>query len=421
MVGRIPVLDVTPQLEGGQYPAKAAVGEPFEVTATRHPRRPRRARRGGRAHRSGGRPSAPLLMHRDPAEADRWTAPPWSADTEGPWASRSTAGATRTRPGGTTPRSRCRPGIDTELMFTEGALLLERAAERRRRARTARRSSTPRRRCATTRPPRRRTPRRRQLARGDRRCWPRTRCASCSRVAGPFPFFVDRDRALYGSWYEFFPRSEGAYVDADGQGGQRHLPDRREAARRPSPRWASTSSTCRRSTRSARSTARAEQHPRPRPRRRRLAVGDRVRGGRPRRRAPRPRHDRRLRRVRRPRARARSRGRARPRAAGGPGPPVGDRAPGVLHDACRRHDRLRGEPAEEVPGHLPAQLRQRPRGHLRRGAPRRPALDGPRGARLPGRQPAHQAGRVLGVAARRGPQDRPRRALPRPRRSPGRR
>src|SRR5690606_33644599 len=33
MVGRIPVLDVTPQVEGGAYPAKAAVGEPFEVTA----------------------------------------------------------------------------------------------------------------------------------------------------------------------------------------------------------------------------------------------------------------------------------------------------------------------------------------------------------------------------------------------------
>src|SRR5436305_14743171 len=33
MVGRIPILDVTPQLEGGRYAAKAAVGEPFDVTA----------------------------------------------------------------------------------------------------------------------------------------------------------------------------------------------------------------------------------------------------------------------------------------------------------------------------------------------------------------------------------------------------
>ena len=37
------------------------------------------------------------------------------------------------------------------------------------------------------------------------------------------------------------------------------------------------------------------------------------------------------------------------------------RAPRVVHRAPRRLDRLRGEPAEEVPGHLPDQLRQRPR------------------------------------------------------------
>ena len=33
MVGRIPVLDVTPVVEHGRYPAKAAVGETFPVTA----------------------------------------------------------------------------------------------------------------------------------------------------------------------------------------------------------------------------------------------------------------------------------------------------------------------------------------------------------------------------------------------------
>ena len=41
-------------------------------------------------------------------------------------------------------------------------------------------------------------------------------------------------------------------------------------------------------------------------------------------------------------------------------PPVGHRASRVVHHAARRHHRVRGEPAEEVPGHLPAQLRQRP-------------------------------------------------------------
>ncbi len=32
----------------------------------------------------------------------------------------------------------------------------------------------------------------------------------------PLPLFVDRERALFGSWYEFFPRSEGAMRNQDG-------------------------------------------------------------------------------------------------------------------------------------------------------------------------------------------------------------
>ena len=44
-----------------------------------------------------------------------------------------------------------------------------------------------------------------------------------------------------------------------------------------------------------------------------------------------------------------------------PDHPWVDAAPGVVHHPGRRHHRLRREPAEEVPGHLPAQLRQRPR------------------------------------------------------------
>jgi len=31
-----------------------------------------------------------------------------------------------------------------------------------------------------------------------------------------FPIYVERERALVGSWYEFFPRSEGANINADG-------------------------------------------------------------------------------------------------------------------------------------------------------------------------------------------------------------
>jgi starch synthase (maltosyl-transferring) len=37
----------------------------------------------------------------------------------------------------------------------------------------------------------------------------------------PYQIWVDRQRALFSSWYEFFPRSEGAVVSADGQ-AERH-------------------------------------------------------------------------------------------------------------------------------------------------------------------------------------------------------
>ena len=35
-------------------------------------------------------------------------------------------------------------------------------------------------------------------------------------------------------------------------------------------------------------------------------------------------------------------------------PPVGHRAPGMVHHQGRRHDRVRRESAEEIPGYLPA-------------------------------------------------------------------
>ena len=166
------------------------------------------------------------------------------------------------------------------------------------------------------------------------------------------------------------------------QADPRHVRATRRTGCPRSPTWASTSSTCRRSTRSARSTARART-PRSSPAatrtrsagRRRLAVGDRQRRGRPRRRPPAAGHDGGLPRLRRPHPRARHGGGAGLRAAGRARPPVGRGAPGVVHHQARRHDRLRGEPAEEVPGHLPDQLRQRPRGHLRRVPAGDPGLD----------------------------------------------
>src|SRR5688572_4447126 len=84
MVGRIPVLDVFPQLEGGKHPAKAALGEPFEVSALV-------IREGHDALAAevvlidpAGQRRPPQRMHRSPDAVDRWRATV-VADQEGSW------------------------------------------------------------------------------------------------------------------------------------------------------------------------------------------------------------------------------------------------------------------------------------------------------------------------------------------------
>ena len=78
-------------------------------------------------------------------------------------------------------------------------------------------------------------------------------------------------------------------------------------------------------------------------------------------------------------------------APGVAGSPMGYRASGVVLQARRRLHRVRGEPAEEVPGHLSHQLRQRPRQDLPRELAHPQALDEPRRTDLPRRQSAYQA------------------------------
>ena len=75
----------------------------------------------------------------------------------------------------------------------------------------------------------------------------------------PQQIYVDRERALFGSWYEFFPRSTGGR-DETGRAIHGSFVTRPRSWT-ASPTWASTWSTCRRSTRSARCTARAATTP----------------------------------------------------------------------------------------------------------------------------------------------------------------
>src|SRR4051794_12844538 len=95
-------------------------------------------------------------------------------------------------------------------------------------------------------------------------------------------------------------------------------------------------------------------------------------------------------------------------------PPLREAAPGVVLPPAGWHDQVRGEPAEEVPGHLPAQLRLPGLARPVAGVEARlPLLDRPGRADVPRRYPAHQARRLLGMAARRDQARPPGRPLPR--------
>ena len=201
------------------------------------------------------------------------------------------------------------------------------------------------------------------------------------------------------SWYELFPRSAARRA-----GHARHASPTSRRACRTSRRWASTCSTCRRSIRSAARERKgrnnalgAEPDDVGSP----WAIGA-AEGGHT---AIHPElgtlED--FRRLRRRRARrSASRSRSTSRSSARPTIRTCKRASGVVPQAARRHDPVRREPAEEVPGHLSVRLRDRRLARAVGGAARACSTFwiGAGRAHLPRRQPAHQAVRVLGVGDR---------------------
>ena len=210
MISRIPIMDVQPTVEGGAYPVKAAIGERFDVRATVF--REGHDALGANVVLTGpdGTGRSPVLMR--PADDD---GPPNRylasvvADEVGDWTFRVESWS---HPYATWEHDapiKVAAGVDVELMLLEGALLLERAAEGRQQlldAATALRD--------TGRPVEAR------LAAG---CSAQVEqllhdhpLRDLVQSTKPYPLQVDRARALSGSWYEFFPRSEGAKHADDG-------------------------------------------------------------------------------------------------------------------------------------------------------------------------------------------------------------
>ncbi len=205
---RFPILDVQPTIASGARPAKAAVGEAIEVTATVF-------REGHDSLRVSvvltDADGSQQRVHASKLENDRWTASLRPAHMgaasfvveawDDPW------GTWHHNAGIKVPA-----GIDSELELLEGALLLERALASSLTAAPESAQAAARQAITALR-----------NVGGD----PQGRLAAAftpeldaAMVAFPvrdlvspsqhYPLKVERRRALVGAWYEFFPRSEGS-------------------------------------------------------------------------------------------------------------------------------------------------------------------------------------------------------------------
>ena len=222
VIGRIPILDVEPAVDCGRRPAKAVDGETFQVSATIF-REGHGIINAGVVLRDPGRKARPLVYMRQLAPGtDRWGADV-TVTAEGLWRFHVEAWADPIASWHHDAAIKIPAGQDVELMLTQGALLFERAARRIPQppgasrpaaARTALRALVVRLR------DRRLTPWDRLAATEEPQItailasWPMRELVTRSR---PMTLDVDRERALYGSWYEFFPRSEGVQVDPMGR------------------------------------------------------------------------------------------------------------------------------------------------------------------------------------------------------------
>ena len=215
MVGRIPIMGVMPLVDLGRLPAKATAGEPQPVSATVF--REGHDKLGAEvvlvAPDGSRRP--PVRMLPDGEIPDRYVA--WvTPDAEGAWTFEIDAWSDPLATWEHAAGLKIPAGVDVELMFTEGGLLLDEVAadpglDAREKEIVAGAASAAR---DASRPVEARLA---ALQSPDLvavlEAHPIRRLLT---VEGPYPLYADRPRALFGSWYEFFPRSEGATHDKTG-------------------------------------------------------------------------------------------------------------------------------------------------------------------------------------------------------------
>ncbi len=209
LVGRFPISDVSPVSVGGRRPAAAAVGEAIPIRATSFREGHDSLGLTAILHRPDGAIAQTVRMTPESNGLDTWagTVRPdaigdWSFTIEAwgspwdTWVHRATI--------------KIPAGLDVDLEFAEGAILLERAVdlhvvdtpERILLTKTALMLSAPKNSAQA------------RLAAATDPAVARLMAAHPIRegvtTSGPWPLRVQRRRALVGAWYEFFPRSEGA-------------------------------------------------------------------------------------------------------------------------------------------------------------------------------------------------------------------
>ena len=217
MVGRIAVAATSPTVSCGQYPARAVTGEQIVVSATVF-------REGHDAVAADVVVQGPdgtrqpfLRMSPGAPGTDRWHAPvriPDDPSAEGMWSFHVEAWSDPLGTWWHDAPLKVEAGVDVDVMLEEGARLYERAA------------------AGVPEPSRSAVRELVTVLRDDRRD-PLDRMAAATApdvvaaltehpvrelvtVDETRQIWVDRQRALFGSWYAFFPRSEGAAPDEQG-------------------------------------------------------------------------------------------------------------------------------------------------------------------------------------------------------------
>ena len=214
--GRIPVTGVSPVIADGAYPAKAVAHERILISANVF-------REGHDAVNASVILTAPHGTQRridmtqvEPKGLDIWQAHVRMA-TEGDWTFRIEGWSD---PWGTwrhNALAKLPLGMDVELLCLEGRELFKEAAETAEQSRVMPASHLLRAAAEALNP---NTPiseiedliKSRPIERAMARFGPREAISATQE----YPIRVERRRALYSSWYEFFPRSQGAMRDEEG-------------------------------------------------------------------------------------------------------------------------------------------------------------------------------------------------------------